>query len=292
MMPIRHSIDVANFADAVGTHKIIFYEYGPATGRPLVCVHGLRRNAHDFDLLAEALAAKNYRVLTLSMAGRGESEWLEDPAGYNNLAYVQDCLQILDQFNLRHVDWIGTSMGGMIAMLLASQHPGSIGRLVLNDIGARISSQALKRIFAYVSEAPEGFANYEEAEHYLRATSTSFGVTDPALWRRFVDQSLTAKSDGTFIMSYDPKIMDPVRLATKNFTDIGDIDLFPLWETIQIPTLILRGEQSDVLSFETVEHMLATNPKASSVMIKGVGHAPALMSKDQISLIEDWLAKS
>lgn len=292
MEPRRHSLAVPNTFGAEGKHELVFHDWGDvnATGI-VVCVHGLTRNARDFDFLAATLAGHGRRVFTLSMAGRGESEWLKDPVDYNYASYVADCLAVLDNFHLRTVDWVGTSMGGIIGMIIAAKNPARIRKLVMNDVGMKLPKEALKRIYDYVHGMPRRFATRIEADAYLREVFAPFNITDPDLWMRFVDTSLLPlpHAEGGFKLACDPNILEPLRAATKNFTDVADISMADIWEEVKQPTLILHGEQSDVLTAETVRAMKATHPRAESVTVPNVGHAPALMTDDQISLVVNWL---
>lgn len=196
MSPRIHQLPLPN-AGGTGTHHITVRDWGDAhSSRTAFCVHGLTRNARDFDTLAQALAREGYRVLAPSMAGRGESPWLADPAGYTYPAYVADCIALLDNFHLRQVDWIGTSMGGIIGMMLAAQS-GRIRRLVLNDIGIHLSAEALGRIYAYVNAMPPHFAGEAEAEAYLAQAFAPFGIAGTAHWPKFVADSLDRAADGT-----------------------------------------------------------------------------------------------
>jgi len=292
MTPRRHSLPVANF-NADGKHEIVFYDYGDVNSqRVTVCVHGLTRNAHDFDALAKLLAANGRRVFTLNMAGRGESEWLKDPSGYNYAAYVADCLAFMDNFHLRKVEWIGTSMGGIIGMILAAQQPDRIKKLVLNDIGTLLTGPAFRRILDYVSTLPKSFPSRAEADAYLKKIYEPFGITDPADWETFVDASLVTDANGILRYACDPDIIVPLRVATKDFTEVSDVNLAPFWEKLDQPTLILHGAESDVLSADTVRTMKLTNPYAESVTLPGIGHAPALLSAEQTSLVLNWLNRA
>ena len=289
MEPTRHSIPLPN-PDKNGRHDLVFYDWGdPLADHVVVCVHGLTRNARDFDLLAQALAQRGRRVFTLSMAGRGESAWLENPMDYTYATYIADCLKLLDNFHLRQVDWVGTSMGGIIGMAIASAHPARIRKLVLNDIGTLLRKEALERIYAYVQSIPTSFADRAEADAYLREVFKPFGINDLPVWEPFVDSSLLPAEGGRVKLACDPAILEPVRAETKNFTEINEINIGNLWEKVLIPTLILRGENSDILDAQTVSAMRATNHRAVSRTIPDVGHAPSLMVPEQISLVADWL---
>jgi pimeloyl-ACP methyl ester carboxylesterase len=291
MQPRRHTFPAKNTIGTAGTHELVFYDYGDVNAtRNVICVHGLSRNAHDFDILAEALANQGCRVFSLNMAGRGESAWLADPMGYNYASYVADCLAIMDNFHLRGVEWIGTSMGGIIGMMIAASTRDRIKKLVLNDIGIVLDREALTRIYTYVHSMPTQFASRAEADAYLATTFKPFGITDPALWQRFVESSLLTSTDGTLRLACDPAIAAPLAAATNNYTEINDINLTDLWDDVDVPTLIIRGAESDILSDDTVHAMRRKNTRAESITIAGVGHAPALMTPDQITRVSQWLS--
>lgn len=292
LTPTRHIIPVANIVGAEGAHRIAFYDWGnPEAKRVTVCVHGLTRNARDFDMLARALVGTGRRVLSISMAGRGESAWLDDPMGYNYASYAADCMAVMDNFHLREVEWIGTSMGGIIGMMLAAQHPARIRKLIMNDIGALLGKQALTRIYDYVRSMPSSFENRAAADAYLRTAFAPFNITDPLQWAQFVDASLITQ-DGQLRYACDPAIAVPLAVATENFTKIEDVNLSAIWSQVQTPTLILHGAQSDILQPDTIRAMRASNLNTESVTFEGVGHAPALMSDEQIRPILQWLDRT
>lgn len=291
MTPTRHSISLPNFGTE-GRHEVVFYDWGNVDAkRVAICVHGLTRNARDFDFLAAQLAAAGRRVIVLNMAGRGESAWLANPMGYHYAAYVTDCLAIMDNFHIREVEWIGTSMGGIIGMMITAQFPQRVRKLVMNDIGAFLSKTALARIYDYVRTMPTHFENRAAADNYLRAAFAPFGITDPVLWEQFVDSSLVTR-DGVLHYACDPAIAVPLAAATENFTKIEDVNLSAIWKEIQTPTLVLHGADSDVLSTETIQGMRATNLNMESVTFAGVGHAPALMDDTQTRPILQWLNRT
>ncbi len=286
--PRQHSLRVAN-TGSEGSHTIVYHEWGDENAdRIAICVHGLTRNSRDFDFIAQALAAKGYRVFCPSMPGRGDSEWLSDPMGYNYATYVADCLALLNNFHLKGVDWIGTSMGGLIGMMIAANVPGRISKLVMNDIGSQLQAPALARIYGYLSTVPRRFAARPEAEAYIREIFSGFGITDDAVWQHFFAHSLEAH-DGGWRLRFDPAIAEPIRLQTNNFQDMQDVSLADLWEKVKIPTLIIRGSESDILDATTVNAMRSTNPKAQEYVIAGVGHAPLLDSPAQYQRVINWL---
>lgn len=287
----RHSISLPNLHDK-GTHEIVFYDWGsPDAKRTAFCVHGLTRNARDFDYLAPALVARGYRVFALSMAGRGESANLENPMAYNYATYVADCVNLMSNFHMRSVDWVGTSMGGIIGMMVAAYHPERVRRLVLNDVGTFLSKEALGRIYDYVGTMPASFPDRAAAEAYLRSNFAPWGITDETHWHHLIDTSIAQNADGTWRYLCDPRIAEPLKAASGNFTQVEDVNLAEVWDKVKIPTLIIRGETSDILQEETVSAMRRINIRAETALIQAVGHAPALMSEEQTNLVANWVAR-
>jgi pimeloyl-ACP methyl ester carboxylesterase len=271
-------------ASGKGLHRIAYLEWGdPRNERVLVCVHGLTRCARDFDALAAALSER-YRVICPDVAGRGESAWLADPMLYQVPQYVSDMVTLIARLDVESVHWVGTSMGGLIGMALAAQAGAPITRLVLNDVGPVVTRVSLERIAAYVGIAPP-LPNIETAEKYVRAVSASFGPHSDAEWR-FLTEVVTRKNpDGSLRMHYDPKVAEPFKALMPE----KDMELWPLWDAVRCPVLVVRGAQSDLLTRETCEQMKQRGPKARVIEIEGVGHAPTLMHDDQIRIVRDFL---
>lgn len=267
-----------------GLHRMAYLEWGdPRNPDVLVCVHGLTRCARDFDDLARALAGR-YRVVCPDVVGRGDSDWLQDPMLYGLPQYVADMVTLIARLDVPAVHWIGTSMGGLIGMALAAQKGTPIGRLVINDAGPVIARGALERIGTYVGQAPV-FASVDQAEQYVRAVSAPFGPHGDAQWRFLTEIVLRKNEDGSFRMHYDPAIAEPFRRQMPE----GDLELWPLWDAVRCPTLVLRGERSDLLSRETCRAMSERGPKAKVVEIPGIGHAPTLMFEEQIAPVREFL---
>jgi len=292
MQPTTHILPLPNTTAEKGTHTLAVYDWGnPDAQRVVMCVHGLTRNARDFDFIAAQLATTGRRVLAVSMAGRGESAWLADPMGYNYASYVADCMAVMDNFHIREVEWIGTSMGGIIGMMLAASNPRRIKKLVMNDIGAHLSKHALTRIYDYVRTMPEAFETRADGELYLRNAFAPWNITHEPFWQRFVDTSLIER-EGTLRYACDPAIAVPLAAGSKNFTEVADVSLSPIWNELQTPTLIIRGANSDILSEETVRAMRATNLNAETLTYPNVGHAPALMTDADAKPILNWLDRT
>ncbi len=267
-----------------GLHRMAYLEWGdPKNLRVLICVHGLTRNARDFDFLAQALAA-DYRVICPDVVGRGRSEWLKVADDYALPLYVSDMMTLIARLDVDSVDWVGTSMGGLIGMLIAGQAGSPIRRMVLNDVGPLITGASLQRIAEYVGKSPL-FAGMEAAEKYIRTICAPFGRLTDAQWRHMAVHGVRQRPDGQLELSYDPAIAEPFR---KSFLYV-DVDLWPIYDMIRNPTLVLRGMFSDLLSAETLAQMAQRGPHARTLEIPNVGHAPALMSEEQISTIRAFL---
>jgi len=267
-------------------HRMRYLEWGDADNpRVLVCVHGLTRNARDFDALAAVLAS-DYRVVCPDVVGRGRSDWLANPAGYGFPQYVSDMMVLLARLDVAEVDWLGTSMGGLIGMFIASQSNSPIRRLLLNDVGPVITAESLRRIGDYVGKAPT-FSGIAEAEQYIRLVSAPFGNLSDAQWRQLTESSVRQSADGRLSMIYDPAIGEPFRQA---YLMHQDVDLWPVYDMIRCPTLVVRGAQSDLLTAETHAEMGRRGPQATLREIEGVGHAPMFLDAEQIDVARIFFA--
>lgn len=266
--------------DPHGFHWMRYVEWGDAHNpRVLVCVHGLTRNGRDFDYLAERLSDA-YRVVCPDVAGRGRSDWLRDPSDYTYPVYCQDMATLIASLHAETVDWVGTSMGGIIGMIMAG-FPGSpVRRLVMNDVGCFIPKQAIERIGEYVGAEPS-FESIEHLEAAIRATSP-FGPLTDAQWRHL---ALTAAKqvDGQWRFRYDPGV-------GVNFHAVpaADIDLRPYWKQLRGPVLVVRGEQSDLLLAETLDEML-DRPHTTAHVVPRTGHCPMLMDDAQVAAVRHFL---
>jgi pimeloyl-ACP methyl ester carboxylesterase len=279
-----HFFTVPGGEGQVPGHRLAYYEWGARENpRVLLCVHGLTRNAMDFAVIAGSLC-QEWRVIAVDMPGRGKSDWLVNPDDYTYSTYLRDLGALLDHLAIAGVDWLGTSMGGIIGMMMAGFSPGRVRRLVLNDVGSWIPAQGLRRILSYAGKQMQ-FASRTEAEAALRANCAPFGIRDEANWQRLFASGFMEESDGSVRLSYDPAI--GASLAAK--PEVNDIDLGSAWEAVHCPTLILRGADSDILTRETAEKMCGARPGVTLVEFPGVGHAPSLMEPDQITAVERWL---
>ena len=267
-----------------GFHRLAYTEWpGPTHDAPvLLCVHGLTRNSRDFDVLAEALSA-HYRIVCPDMPGRGKSDWLTEAADYGYPLYLADITALIARLNVECVDWIGTSMGGIIGMLFAALPGAPIGKLVINDVGALVPKAGIERIAAYVGLDPS-FADLAAFEAALRRVHAPFGPLSDAQWRHLATHSSRPKPDGSIGFNYDPKIA-----AAFKHGPIEDVALWTSWDAIPCPVLVLRGAQSDILLAGDAAAMTQRGPRATLIEFAGIGHAPALMAEDQIAAIRDFL---
>lgn len=269
---------------ALGLYKMAYREWGdPNNPNVLVCVHGLTRNSLDFERLAQSLSAK-YRVIAPDVVGRGESDFLQNPMAYNTVTYAADMITLLAKLGVEQVDWLGTSMGGLIGMMLASQPKSPIRRLILDDVGPTLSLDALKRIAGYVGN-PYEFADLETARRYARVVFAPFALQSEADWAWLCDSSFKPLPTGGYRFNYDQRIREPLQ---QTYID-KPVDLWVLYDAVQCPTLLIHGAQSDLLSAETAAEMTHRGPRALLKTVEGVGHAPMLMSEDQIALVRDFL---
>ena len=270
------------FTDENGTTWLAFADFGSRSReRVVVCVHGLTRNGRDFDRLATAMA-RDFRVIEVDVAGRGRSGWLADKTAYSYPTYLRHMHALLDYRGLEQVDWVGTSMGGLIGMMLAAEEESPIKRLVLNDVGPFIPKAALEKIGTYVGQDPR-FANLQEALAYFQDVHSEFGVPDEAAWSEMVLHSVNREENGTYSLHYDPAIGAPFQ------GELDDVDLWALWDRIECPTLVLRGANSGLLTRQTADEMTRRGPRAELVEFEGCGHAPALMDEAQIAVVHEWL---
>ena len=283
-----------NCLDATGLHRLAYWEWaGPRADAPvLVCVHGLSRQGRDFDALARAMSDR-YRVICPDVAGRGHSDWLRQPAGYQVPAYVADMVALLARLDVEQVDWVGTSMGGLIGLGLAAlPRPDGVAspirRLVLNDVGPAIRFEALQRIGTYLGKAPR-FASVAEGAAYLRSISTGFGPHTDEEWLAL--SAPMFRQEGTeWRLHYDPAIALPFAAVTPELVAAGEAALWAAYDQLRCPTLLIRGAESDLLSAETARAMTQRGPHARLVELPGVGHAATLIHDDQVAIVREFLS--
>jgi pimeloyl-ACP methyl ester carboxylesterase len=264
-----------------------YAEWGdPANPRLLLCVHGLTRLGRDFDRLARALAP-HYRVVCPDVVGRGRSDWLRNPSFYAIPQYVSDMAALIARLNVDAVDWVGTSMGGLIGMMLAGQHDAPVRKLVINDVGPRLDAVAIARIGTYLG-VPVSFADLEEAVDFVARVAAPFGLKTREDWRELVAPTL--RRDGArWVLHYDPDIAVPFKSVTVEGAAAAEAAMWKLYDAIRCPTLVIRGENSDLLTRESLEEMRGRGPKPATAEVPGVGHAPTFMFPHEIGLVRDFL---
>lgn len=295
-----------------------YWQWGDSrSARVVVCVHGLTRQGRDFDLLAQSLveaARGDLRVVCPDVVGRGQSDWLADPAGYQVPLYAADMLSLLNQLHaeraIAQLDYVGTSMGGLIGLVLAGYKdmplPVAIRRLVLNDVGPTLDPAAVQRIGSYVGRAGP-FASVQAAADAMWALSTGFGPHTPAEWlalsepmvvtasQRSVDGARKAAADidvaaeSSFLLHYDPAIGVPLRAMTADAAAQGEAIMWSLYDAITADTLLVRGALSDLLSVRTAQAMSERGPKARWIEFEGVGHAPTFVPTAQRAVVTSFL---
>ena len=277
--------------DTRGLHRMAYCEWGdPANDRVLVCVHGLSRQGRDFDTLARALSDR-YRVVCPDVVGRGQSDWLADPMGYQIPAYVADMVTMLARLDANEVHWVGTSMGGLIGMGLASLPQSPIKRLVLNDVGPTIQAEAILRIGTYLG-LPMRWPSLEQAADYMLSISKGFGTHTREQWLALTRPMLRPDDTPTgagLKPHYDPAIAVPFKAITPEMAAVGQAALWRSYDAIACPTLLLRGADSDLLTRDTAQEMTRRGPKARLHEFVGVGHAPMLVVAEQVAIVEEFL---
>lgn len=267
-----------------GLHRMAYTEWGERDNpRVVVCVHGLTRTGRDFDRLAMALAPR-FRVVCPDIVGRGRSGRLPFHQGYQFPQYVADCVTLLARLDVEEVAWVGTSMGGLIGMMIAAMADTPITRLVLNDVGPEVSRTGLERIAGYAGLAAD-FADFEAAVDYVATVSASFGPHSREDWRELT-RHVVVQKDGRWVLHYDPGIGQATRDA---MAQAATPDLWPLWQAVKVPSLVLRGAESDILTAATAQRMTTEGPRAALVEFAGVGHAPSLLPADQIAAVQAFL---
>ena len=283
--------------DAQGGHRMAYWQWGnPQSGHVVVCAHGLSRQGRDFDTLARALCARSsdLRVICPDVVGRGQSDFLADPMAYQIPLYATDMLALLAQLKPTTLDWVGTSMGGLIGLVLSGQPdlpmPAPVRRLVLNDVGPVIEWQSLQRIGEYLGR-PIQFASVQQAADFLWSISTSFGPHTPQAWLGLSRPMVKPLTDGSgqFVLHYDPNIALSFRSLTQEAALQGEALLWHLYDQVTANTLLIRGAQSDLLSPETARAMTERGPKAKRLEFAGVGHAPTLVADDQVQAVASFL---
>lgn len=309
-MSLQPRLDFVTCVSPLGFHRMAYWEWGDPDNREvLLCVHGLTRNGRDFDRLARELAPR-YRVVCPDVAGRGQSDWLANPALYNVPQYVSDMMTLIARLHPARLAWVGTSMGGLIGLGLsgalayaraahrAHPHAGAlppdrdlrIDRMVLNDVGPHLAIPALDRIIAGVGTSG-AYATFDEAIAATRISCANYGPHSDEHWRELAEHGYVRNAEGRWVKNYDLNIGVTlgVQASTPQVYEEGERMLWHAYDTLDCPILILRGEHSDLLLPATVADMLARNPRASVHEIAEAGHAPTLMTPEQIAPVAQFL---
>jgi pimeloyl-ACP methyl ester carboxylesterase len=298
-LPFEPILSYVQCPDAQGGHRMAYWDWGnPAHTHVVICVHGISRQGRDFDTLARALIGpdgQRCRVISVDIAGRGYSDWLKDPLMYAVPSYAADMGALLATLrangSVKTIDWVGTSMGGLIGIALAPQPSVGLRKLILNDVGPVVQWSALQRISSYIGADPR-FESEQEAADAMWKISTSFGPHTPAQWLALSKPMLRPVTDGSggkFKLHYDPAIAVAVKATTPELAAQGEAMLWKLYDVITCDTLLIRGAESDLISPATAQAMQARGPKAKLVEFAGVGHAPTLIAVDQVHAVTSFL---
>ncbi|HAT1776385.1 alpha/beta hydrolase [Legionella pneumophila] len=285
-----------------GFHHIAYTEWGIFEPElpTVICVHGYTRNSRDFDELANYLSSKGRHVFCPDIAGRGDSSWFKNPRDYNFTQYVKDMTVLMARTNAHQIDWIGTSMGGIIGMILAAMPNSPINKLVLNDIGPQIPIHGLRRIAKYAGKDPD-FKNLEEAKQHFKASYADFGITNEKQWDIFTKNSVEQRGPNLYVTKMDPAIKKSksiLQIISEFFRHphkalegiFYDINLWSIWKQIECPVLVIHGVNSDILTSEIITQMKKTHALTEVYEVENAGHAPALLDLTVHQRIEDWLA--
>lgn len=286
-----------------GFHRVVYGEWGVANPSklPIICVHGLTRNRRDFDELAGYLTKQGEHVFCPDVVGRGDSDWLKNPLHYTYEQYIADMTVMIAKTGAKEVNWIGSSMGGLLGMFLASMRNTPIKRLVINDIGPQIPAKGIARLAQYTGKEPE-FSSLEEAKRYFKSVYTGFGTLTEEQWLNLATNSVRETAEGKYIAKLDPGVkiapakskiawralMHPLKAMTGNFFDV---DLWPIWHTVHCPVLLIHGKHSDLLTTPIIEKMQQNHGNVEVFEVEDAGHAPALMDINQHKKIYQWLTK-
>jgi pimeloyl-ACP methyl ester carboxylesterase len=297
------TLNYVSCADASGGHRMAYWQWGDSSaGHVVVCVHGLSRQGRDFDVLARSLvhrAGGRLRVVCPDVVGRGKSDWLKDPMGYELPTYVGDMLAMLGQLHqqapMTEIDWVGTSMGGLIGIGLAGTPklplPARVHRMVFNDVGPAIEYSAIERIKSYLGKTGR-FDTVQQAADAMWAISKGFGPHTPEQWMALSKPMVRELPEGGFTLHYDPAIAVPVQKVTPEAAAQGEATLWQLYENIKARVLVTRGAESDLFAKDTALQMTQRGPRASLVEFPGVGHAPMFVQDNQVEAVALFLLDS
>lgn len=267
-------------------HHIFYKEWGDSSNpNALLCAHGLTRNSGDFDYLCRKMEDQ-YHIVCPDMPGRGQSDWLAKDE-YHYTVYIADAIALIARLGAKKIDWIGTSMGGLMGMILAAQPNTPIRKLVINDAGPAMSRETQISIGKYAGN-DDRFNTFEEVVAYFKNLYSTWGKISDEHWINLARQSSRQLPDGIFSLAYDPAIVAPLK---ENLDALQDVSVWPIYEAVQIPMLLLHGTESTILSSNLVEEMKQRNKNLEVIDFPGIGHAPSLTEESQVELIRTWLQK-
>jgi pimeloyl-ACP methyl ester carboxylesterase len=268
-----------------GFHKVVYHEWGdPEQANALICAHGFTRNSHDFDFLAERFKS-HYRVICPDIVGRGESDWLPLSTHYEPLQYIRDMTILLGRINAKTVTWIGTSMGGLIGIILAAMPQTPIKRLILNDVGPFIAKKSMQGLGTALANATE-FATLVELEQHLKKIYMGFGPLEERHWQHILKYDHKKNSNGKYRRNYDPAIVQQLHTNQQM-----ELNLWPYWAHVTQPTLVLHGLLSEMLTPGTAQKMQVDKPNVTLIDLPHIGHPASLMIDSEIELVANWLIK-
>lgn len=269
-----------------GFHRLYYREWGdPDNEHTIVCVHGVTRLSNDFDALAKKLS-KKYRVICPDIVGRGNSDWFGNQDNYNFIQYCSDLNALIAHIRADKIHYFGTSMGGLIGMILAAMAHTPVQSLILNDVGPDIKRTELRRMGEYIGKSPIFSTKQELVEYYQQIYSGSCGLLTENQ-QKMIARYGAFKTEGGYRMHYDPKIGNAFR---KNYS-FYNFDLWKYWEEVECPVLILRGADSTFFPVSVAEKMLRTTSDATLVEIQGAAHTPPLRTQEEIKVVESFYKK-
>ena len=273
-----------------GRHKIVYSDWGNEDDQPIICVHGLTGNGHDFDYIAADLIQHGYRLICIDLPGRGRSDFLKDPLDYNYGQYIEDINAVLAHEDLgepNSLDWLGVSLGGLLGFRFAGIEDSPIRKLIVNDVGPVVPKPALDFIYHVISKQYT-FDTIPDLEKRMRETrGLTWGPVTDGQWKHMAEHNARALDDGQITYAYDPNI-------AKVFEGepIGEADLWPYWDAIACPTLVIRGAHSVLLTKDIVREMETRGPDFNFIEFEGCGHVPSLMAENQIEAVKAWLSET
>ena len=305
LTPDLHFLACPSLPHADGrARRMAYWQWGdPQAQHVVLCVHGLSRQGRDFYVLAQALCARSphpLRVVCPDVAGRGRSDGLADPMAYQLPTYAGDMLALVAQLQAQspvaQLDWVGTSMGGLIGLLLAGQTALQqatptwvpITRLVLNDVGPVVAWRFIERLRTYIGQTGQ-FDTLQAGADHLRRISPGFGPHTDDQWLALSTPMFKPLPQGGWTLHYDPALAEPVHALTPEAAQHGEALLWQLYDQIQATTLLLRGAESDLLTPEVAQAMQQRGPRAQRLDLPGVGHAPTLVAEDQLAAVASFL---